>query len=111
MEVNAGNLSKRIEIIRRTKTKDKDGYETVTDTVVRTPWAQFSRTSGTEAQRAGAEMEDIKVRFLIRSGKSRVSRKDVVRYDRDEYEIEYVNDYGDAGEYTELICRRIDTGG
>ena len=56
-------------------------------------------------------MEDVKVRFLIRSGHTAISRKDRVRYNGADYEIEYVNDYGDSGEYMELIARLLTVGG
>ena len=110
MYVDAGQLNKHIEIIRLSTTPDADGYTTPTETVIRRPWAQFSRVSGTEALRTGADMGDVKVRFLIRSGHVAISRKDRVRYKGADYEIEYVNDYGDRGEYTELIARLLTAG-
>ena len=56
-------------------------------------------------------MGDLKVRFLIRSGHTAISRKDRVRYNGADYEIEYVNNYGDSGEYTELIAKLLTAGG
>lgn len=56
-------------------------------------------------------MGEVKARFLIRAGNVRISRKDRVRYAGEEYEIEYVNEYGDSGEYTELMTRLLTTGG
>ena len=111
MDVNAGKLNKRVEIVRSTTTQDADGYVTPTETVIRRPWAQFSRVSGTEALRQGADMGDVKARFLIRSSHTAISRKDRVRYNGADYEIEYVNDYGDSGAYTELIARKLTAGG
>ena len=114
MDVNAGKLNKRVEIVRISTSPDADGYAAHTETVIRRPWAQFSRVSGSEALRQGADMGDVKVRFLIRSGHTAhtaISRKDRVRYNGADYEIEYVNDYGDSGEYTELIARLLTAGG
>ena len=111
MDVNAGKLNKQVEIVRISTSPDADGYAATTETVIRRPWAQFSRTSGTEALRQGADMGDIKVRFLIRSGHTSISRKDRGRYSGADYEIEYVNDYGDSGEYTELIAKLLTAGG
>ena len=107
MEVNAGKLNKRIEIIQSAKELDGDGYETAKETVVRRPWAQFSQTSGTELAKANADMSEVKVRFLIRWSSTPLSRKMVVRYAGDDYEIEYINGYGDSREYVELWCRRL----
>lgn len=111
MYINAGELSKRIEIVRISKTADADGYTTSAETVIRRPWAKFSRVSGTEALKAGADMGDIKARFVIRSSRVPISRKDLIRYNGADYGIEYVNDYGDAGEYTELVARLLTAGG
>lgn len=107
MEVNAGKLNKRIEIIQIEKELDGDGYETLKETVVRRPWAQFSQTSGTELTKANADMSEVKVRFLIRWSSTPLSRKMVVRYAGDDYEIEYINGYGDSREYVELWCSRL----
>lgn len=107
MEVNVGKLNKRIEIIQIEKELDRDGYETVKETVVRRPWAQFSQTSGTELAKANADMSEVKVRFLIRWSSTPLSRKMVVRYAGDDYEIEYINGYGDSREYVELWCSRL----
>ena len=107
MEVNAGKLNKRIDIIQIEKELDRDGYETVKETVVRRPWAQFSQTSGTELTKANADMSEVMVRFLIRWSSTPLSRKMVVRYAGDDYEIEYINEYGDSREYVELWCRRL----
>ena len=111
MDENAGKLNKRAEIVRNSTSPDADGYAAPTETVIRRPWAQFSRTSGSDALRQGADMGDVKVRFLIRSGHTDISRKDLVRYNGADYEIEHVNDYGDSGEYTELIARLLTAGG
>lgn len=107
MEVNAGKLNKRIEIIQIEKELDGDGYETLKETVVRRPWAQFSQTSGTELTKANADMSEVKVRFLIRWSSTPLSRKMVVRYAGDDYKIEYINGYGDSREYVELRCSRL----
>ena len=72
------------------------------ETVVRRPWAQFSQTSGTELTKANADMSEVMVRFLIRWSSTPLSRKMVVRYAGDDYEIEYINGYGDSREYVEL---------
>ena len=104
MEVNAGELNKRIQIIRVDKSRDADGYETKTETVVRSPWARFSQTSGKELVRANADMSEVKVRFLIRWSSTPISRKMLVRYGGRDYQIEYINGYGDSMEYVELWC-------
>lgn len=105
MTVDAGALRHRIQIIRRTETQDADGYSSVAETVVRSCWARVSRTSGTEAVRANADMAEIKIRFLIRYAAG-LDRKMFVRYAGMDYEIVYLNDYEDRHQYIELWCQR-----
>lgn len=111
MDIDAGKLNKRIRIVRVDKVRDIDGYYAAKETVIREPWAQFSQTSGTELVRAGAEMGEVKVRFLIRWSPTEISRKDRVRYAGQDYQIEYINGYGDGREFLELWCSRLTTGG
>lgn len=111
MDIDAGKLNKRIQIIRVEQVRDSDGYSTTKERVIREPWAQFSQTSGTELIRSGAEMGEVKVRFLIRWSKTEISRKDRVRYAGKDYQIEYLNGYGDSREFVELWCSRVTAGG
>ena len=106
MHVDAGQLNKRIQIIRRAEEKDANGYSATPDeTVVHRCWARFSQTSGTEAMKANADFADLKVRFLIRWTKTSIDRKMIVRYNNADYEIEYVNGYGDSRQYLEIWAR------
>lgn len=113
MEVNAGKLNKRIQILRYTETRNGAGYlaPAAEPEVVHSCWAQFSRTSGTEAQKQGADLGEVKARFLIRCTRKPIDRKMFVRYRGADYEIEYINDYEDAHAYQELICKWTGTGG
>lgn len=106
MRVDAGELDKKITIVRVIKTQDADGYWTSTDEVVRQPWAKFSRQSGREIPQAEADYSDVTVRFLIRASKMPLSRKMVVIYSGERYEIKYLNDYGDQHEFVEILAAR-----
>lgn len=48
MNINPGELKHRIQIIRRDRTADADGYDTITETVVHTCSAKLTQVSGTE---------------------------------------------------------------
>jgi len=113
MEVNAGKMDKRIEILRYAETRNGAGFlaPAVEPEVVHRCWAQFTRVSGTEAQKRGADLGEVRVRFLIRATRKPIDVKMFVRYRGKDYEIEYINDYEDRHEYTELICRWTGTGG
>lgn len=113
MDVNAGALNQRIQIMRYTETPNAAGYlaPAKAPEVVHACWAQFSRASGTEAYKAGADFGEVKARFLIRYTRKALNRKMFVRYRGLDYQIEYINDYGDAHEYIELMCKLSGTGG
>lgn len=106
MYVNAGELNKRISIYRKPELEE-DGYlpESPEPVLVHTCWAKFSQTSGTELVRQNADMGEVKVRFLIRWTNRPIDRKMIVRYKGLDYEIVYLNAYGDSGEYMEIWCK------
>lgn len=110
MNINVGELDKKISIIKKIKTTDPDGYDTITESIVRSCWAKFSRTSGAEVTKANADFAEVKARFLIRYTKAAIDRKMIVRYAGTDYEIVYINDYEDAHEYMEIWCNLLTLG-
>jgi len=112
MNVNPGELDKRIQIIRYTESRNANGFPIgKTATVVRTCWAKFSTKSGTELLRSGSEISEAKQRFLVRDNGTEVIPHMVVRYKGKEYNIVYVNSYGDNGEYLEMWTETSDRTG
>lgn len=107
MFVNAGELDKRIEIVERVETTDNEGYPVIQETVVHRCWAKFSQSSGTEMVKANADFGEVKVRFLIRHTSKAIDRKMFVRYRGGDYEIQYINTYGDSKQYIEIWCQRV----
>lgn len=111
MYVNAGELNKRIEIFRKLE-PEADGYlpEGAEPVPVRKCWAKFTQTSGTELAKANADFGEVKARFLVRYTRTKIDRKMFVRYRGNDYEILYINPYGDSGEYLELWCKWFSPG-
>lgn len=105
MNVNPGELNKRIQIILRTEIPNGNGYPEVQETVVHSCWAKFTQISGMETFRANADFGEEKARFLIRYTSKPINRKMFVRYAGSDYEIQYINDYGDSHEYIEIWCK------
>lgn len=104
MNINPGELNKKITIVEIVSITDNDGYETETENILRSPWAKFTRTSGTETVKANADFGEIKARFLVRYTPLEITRKMFIRYNGDKYNIAYVNDYEDKHEYIEIWC-------
>lgn len=108
MHIDAGKLSKRIEFLRQPSGRDADGYPSSgAPEIVREVWAQYSQTSGTALIRANAEFGEAKVRFLTRADPALLDRRLLIRYDGRDYDVLYVNTYGDEGKYMEFWCERI----
>ncbi len=108
MNVNPGELKQKIEILKRETVPDQDGYGVkCVETVVHRCRAKFSRTSGTEIQKADTDFSEIKARFLIRFTKKPLDRRMIIRYRQDLYEILYLNDYNDSHEYIEIWCQKL----
>lgn len=104
MKVNPGELNKKIQIIRDTGTKtDADGYPLRNKQIIRECYAKVSRVSGTEKVKANADIGEIVCRFLVRTSDITIERDMVVQYQGEPYDIQYPNDYGDRGEYTEIL--------
>lgn len=108
MRLNPGKLKHRIQIVSVTRTQNANGYwENPVDTPVHSCWAQFSRTSGKEVRQNDADYSEVTVRFLIRWTEAPISRKMVVLYGGNRYEIQYVNNYADSNDFIEIIARQL----
>ena len=107
LSVNSGELNKRIEIIEKATTRDPDGYPDKKESCFYSCWAKFTRTSGREKTAANSDFSEINVRFLIRYTKKEITRKMLVRYAGDDYEIVYLNDYGDSHRFIEVWCKQL----
>lgn len=106
MNVNPGELNKKITIFEYTETQDEDGYPVKKKNLVHNANASFKRMSGAETVKANADFTTEKVRFLIRYTSKELDRRMFVEYNKKEYEIEYINDYEDAHEYIEIWATR-----
>lgn len=112
MYIDAGKLNKRVQFIATIKQLNSSGEVTSEyEEVVRECWAQFSQTSGTELIKANADFGEAKVRFLVRYHPRVLDRRLKLRYDGRDYEVKYVNTYGDGMRYVELWCERKTAGG
>ena len=111
LNVDAGALDKRIEFIRRVQTHDAARYAVTEDKLIHRCWAQFTRQSGTESLRQGADLGTVKVRFLVRTPPVEMSRLYLIKYNGDTYNITYVNRYGDRGGFTEILAELHELGG
>lgn len=102
MDINPGKLDKKIQIVKDVSAEDSEGFDTLTEVVVRSCYACVSNTSGTELIRANAEFAEVKKRFLVRASKKEINTDMFVRYHGKRYNIVYINNYADDNEYLEI---------
>lgn len=105
MNVNPGELNKKIKIVFFETVKDTDGFDKERkEHIVREPWAKVTRTSVSEAMKALTEINLDRCRFLVRYTPTEITNKMFVVYCGKYYQIEYVNNYGDSNEYMEIMA-------
>ena len=104
MNVNPGELTKRIDILTLVSGRDADGFPIQTELIKHSCWAKKSQTSGTELLKAGTDFVDSKTRFLIRYTATVMTEGMFVKYKGKQYDIEYVHEYEDSHEYIEIFC-------
>ena len=104
MNINPGELNRKIKILSLQDSRDEEGYPDENDAVVLETWAKFSRMSGSEIFKSGTDFANAKVRFLIRHTSVPINTKMNVLYRGKLYDIKYLNDYSDNGEYIEIIA-------
>lgn len=104
MQINPGDLNKKIQIIAILdgETYDDEGIPVHEERIVRECWARVTSVSGTELIRAGQELTDAKKRFLVRWTPTEINESHVVRYQGRDHGIVRVNTYSDDMEYTEI---------
>lgn len=105
MNINPGELNKKIKIIRVDIIKDEEGFEKEKiENVIRTPWAKVTRVSASEAMKTSTEINLDRCRFLVRYTSEEITNKMFILYCSKYYQIEYVNNYGDSNEYMEIMA-------
>lgn len=108
MQVNPGELNKRIEIYCMDSEDDDEEFPVPVKKTVRSTWASFKRTSGTEKFRSGKDMSEVQCRFLARHTLRELNTDMKILYDGATYEILYINDYEDSHRYDEIWCRKVE---
>ena len=108
MNINPGELKKKIAIIQWEKIKDEDGFEKKVIKSKKSVWAKFQRKSMKELEENFANFRDIEVRFLIRY--TEIDRDMEIEYNGELYQIIFLNNYGDNNRYIEIGARIKDNG-
>lgn len=107
MYVNAGNLNKKIEIIKFEESKDRDGFPIKKEILILKTWAQVTNISGTELIKNNSDFAQVKIRFLIRAPKKAVEKDMFIKFKGSFYNIIHINNYSFKDEYTEIMAEMV----
>ena len=111
MNVNPAEFNKKIQIIEIDKTKDSDGFPIETENLILKTYASINNTSGKTLITANASFENATTRFLIRTPKTEIKTKYLIKYKTYYYSIDFINNYNEENHYTEIIGKRTDLNG
>ena len=104
---NAGQFSHKIQIVRETISTDAQGFKTVTQTVILSPYARIKTTKGFTLIANGSDFEKATTNFTIRYPVTTITRDDVIVFNGKRYEIQYINNVDEANVELELQAKEI----
>ena len=107
MTINAGKYDKRITIVTKNSTEDKDGFPDTTPTVVLRPWARVKTTKGFTIIVNNSDFEKALTNFTIRFPKTEITREMLVLFNGKTYEIQYLNNVDEANIELEIQAKEI----
>ena len=107
MTINAGKYDKRITIVTKNSTEDKDGFPDNTPTVVLRPWARVKTTKGFTIIANNSDFEKALTNFTIRFPKAEITREMLVLFNGKTYEIQYLNNVDEANIELEIQAKEI----
>lgn len=104
---NAGEYNKKIVIYSVLVTKDSDGFETETETLVLNAYAKVKTTKGFTLIANNSDFEKAYTNFTIRYPKTAITRDMHVRFNNKTYSIEYLNNVDEANVELEMQCKEV----
>lgn len=104
MNINIGELNKKIRFINYTVALDEEDILTRQENTFHECWAKVSNTSGTEIIKSGSDFSNVKTRFLIRYTPKNITGNLDIMYNGKKYNVEYVNNYNESNEFIEIFA-------
>lgn len=105
--INAGKYNRKIEIYQTQIVKDAEGFQTVTETLVLSPYANVKTTKGMTLIKNDSDFEKAFTNFTIRYPKTAINRDMIVHFRGKRYTIEYLNNVDEANVELEIQCKEV----
>lgn len=106
--INAGKYNRKISIYQTTTTTDTSGFQTVTRTLVLSPWAEVVTTKGMTLIRNGTDFEKAFTRFTIRWPSVTITRDMQIDFNGKTYTIEYINNVNELNVELEIQAKEVE---
>lgn len=104
---NAGNFKHKIQIVKDTITKDKDGFPITTESVVLEPWAEIKTTKGFTLIVNKTDFEKAFTNFTIRYPITPITRDMRIKFRGKVYTIQYLNNVNEANVLLEIQAKEV----
>ena len=105
--INAGKYSHQIDIYSTAVTKDADGFQSKTTTLVLSPYAEVKTTRGITLIKNDSDFEKAYTNFTIRYPKTAINRDMLIVFKGKTYSIEYLNNVNEEGIELEIQAKEI----
>lgn len=105
--INAGSYNKKITIVTKNATEDKDGFIDNTPTVILVTWARVKTTKGFTIIVNNSDFEKALTNFTIRYPKTEITREMLILFNGKIYEIQYLNNVDEANIELEIQAKEI----
>lgn len=104
MDINIGELNKRISIVIISTVQNDNGFEVEQETIYFKPFAKVQNMSGTQMYKAGALYDKSITRFVIRYRRDKELKTTMrIRYKNDLFQIIDINNYNENNEFIEIM--------
>lgn len=105
--INAGEYNKKISIFKEESKEDNAGFNTITKSIVLSPWAKVKTTRGYTLIVNNTDFEQAYTNFTIRYPKVKITRDMLIEYNSKIYTIEYLNNIDEANIELEIQAKLV----
>ena len=106
--INAGKYNRKIEIYSTTVTTDAQGFQTTSETLVLSPYAEVKTTKGFTLIAANSDFEKAYTNFTIRYPRTEINRDMIIKFRGKSYTILYLNNIDEANVELEIQAKVVE---
>lgn len=105
--INAGDYNKKISIFKLEEVEDNNGFPVRKEVIILEPFAKVKTTKGFTLIASGSDFEKAYTNFTIRYPKTEITRDMLVKYNKKNYTIEYLNNVDEENVELEIQAKKV----